>query len=97
PPSRTPPDRWSTIEPAEILEGMTISITLTLEMSKFGEEVTVEAPDDAMPIEDLLGTLGGLGGGSDFGLDDGTDSGTGTTPDIDDFDFGDEETGTTGG
>lgn len=85
-------------EQAEILEGMVVTVTMSLQMSKFGEEVTVEAPEDAMPIEDLLGSLGGLGGGSDFGLDDGTDSGTGTTPESDDFDFGDEDIGvTTGG
>jgi len=72
-------------ESAAVLEGMTISLTMTLEMSAFGEEVTVEAPEDAMPIEDLLGAFGGVGGMDDFGLDDG---GTGTTGD--DFDFGDD-------
>lgn len=71
---------------AEVLNGMTAKVTMTLQMSKFGEEVSVEAPKDALPLEDLLGAFGGLGGGTDLGLGDGTNP--------DDFNFGDEGTST---
>lgn len=86
----------SAIDPssADVLNGLTVKANMTVEMSRFDEEVTVEVPSDAMPLEDLLGSFGGLGGGStdDFGLGD---SGTGTT---DDFDFGgDSTTGTDSG
>lgn len=72
-------------EAADTLESMTVTISMTAQMSKFGEAVTVEAPEDAMPIEDLFGAFGGLAGG---GADDLEEDGTTTTDgSLDDFDL----------
>ena len=37
------------------------SLDFSLELSEVGEEQTIEAPADALPIDDLAGELGGLG------------------------------------
>lgn len=78
----------------ESMESVVIKLTGTLKMSNFGEEITVEAPDDAMPMEDLfdsLGGLGGLGGSSGSGGSDDDTGTTGNTGTTGDFDMTDEE------
>ena len=57
------------------------SLGFSLELSDVGEEQTIEAPADALPIDDLAGELGGLGvipgGGAEVpgieGVPDGVD------------------------
>lgn len=59
-------------EQTEALESMSFAMKMTATQSKFGEDVNIEAPEDAVPFESLLGGLGGLGGdlGDLEGLDD---------------------------
>lgn len=67
----------------EALESLSVSMTATMVMSNFDEDVSIDAPEDTLPFDELLGLGSGLGGmGSGFG-DRGGFDGSGTTTDGD--------------